>query len=369
MDLLARHAEALFWLGRYFERTSSLARILLVQTAFDRGRAEGESWAWLLTLFDANEDFNERYDAPSNRNVIRYFMTDPEHGGSMMSAFEAARSNARTLRAMIATELWMQTNRAYRRIKELPEAAIHETRLATTCEAIQIDCYALFGISASTLYRDAGWRFYTLGREIERTDQMSRLLDVRFAQMKTVDGDDVVSHHLGDFTHWSMLLRACGGHHAYRRLVSGPLKPENVARFLIFEQSFARSMAHSIGEIERAANDLRGVCQISTPMAVSHRIADLQAMLETARGDAGLTPNLHHFNDAVQRELIALTNDLAANYFDISASRSTTRATSSSEDTTPEWVEPVTDDDPPATTAAAKPDAASAAVHASQSQS
>lgn len=348
MNLLARQADALFWLGRYIERTASLARILLVQTAFDRGRADGATWAWLLALYDEYEDFQSRYEKADAQSVIYYFMADPEHSGSILCSLEAARANTRTLRAMVSTDFWTQSNRAYRRVKEMPEAALRETRLANTCEAIQIDCYALLGISSSTLYRDAGWRFFSLGAEIERADQMSRLLDVRFAQLQT--GAKEGNTPLGDFTHWSMLLRGCGGHHAYRRLVSGPLQPENVARFLIFETSFARSLSHCVREIERSVQELRSACDVPTPTRLLKRISDLRDMIGLAQGDPGLIPYLHNFNDAVQRQLIALTDDLNACYFELEVDPDTAVTDSPQQSEEPDWVQPTAENDEAAAT-------------------
>jgi len=338
MHLLARHAESMFWLGRYIERAASLSRILLVQTAFDRGRAEGAGWAWILALYDESESFHKRYDEPSARNVIRFYLNDPEHPGSILRSLEAARSNARTLRAMISTDLWTHMNRAYGRVKGLSAAATGETRLAGTCEAIQIDCYALLGIAGCTLYRDAGWRFFEMGIEVEQADQMSRLLDVRFAQMQT--GIDPGLIGIGDFAHWSMLLRACGGQHAYRQLVSGPLQPENVARFLIFEQSFARSIAHCAAEIERAAEELRSVCHVATPTHVLERISGLHDALQLAQHDPGLIPHLHAFNDGVQRHLASITHELARCYFDVEVSARNAAAEVQAMPDEPEWVKP-----------------------------
>lgn len=336
MNLLSRQAESLFWLGRYIERAASLARVLLVQTAFDRGRPDGATWAWLLALYQESEDFYRHYDDASSRNVIRYFVSDKEHSGSVLRTLEAARSNARALRAMISTELWMHTNRAYRRIKDLPESALSEMRLAATCEAVQIDCYALQGISNATLYRDAGWRFYQLGLETERADQMSRILDVRFAQLMAGAADD--AEGIGDFTHWSMLLRACGGHHAYRRLVSGPLQSQNVARFLIFEQSFARSIAYCVGRLERSIDELEAVNGTPASERVSERISSLKDMLQEAQEDTGLVKGLHQFNDAVQRQLIGLTDDLSASYFGIDAEPEDLVVDESPAKEEPDWV-------------------------------
>ena len=36
------------------------------------------------------------------------------------------------------------------------------------------------GITEGTFFRDQGWLFYQLGRLIERADQTTRLLDIRY---------------------------------------------------------------------------------------------------------------------------------------------------------------------------------------------
>lgn len=311
--LLARHADCLFWLGRYVARTESLARILMVQTAFDRGRAEGTGWAWILTLYDQNQEFSKRYESPSSDNVIRFYVTDTEHYGSIIRSLGAARDNARALRALVSTDFWVQINRLYKRLQVTPDAAISERRLAQTCEAIQTDCYALLGIAEATFYRDAGWRFFRLGVEIERADQMSRLLDVRFAQLQTGTADR--GELLGDFAFWSMLLRSCGGHHAYRRLVSGPLAPDAVARFLILDQSFARSIAHATTAIDRATSELRSICGVPTPAPLLESVADLRSTIVAAGSDPQLIGRLHAFNDKVQRQLATLASALELAYF------------------------------------------------------
>ncbi|MEM1372101.1 MAG: alpha-E domain-containing protein, partial [Pseudomonadota bacterium] len=202
--------------------------------------------------------------------------------------------------------------------------------------------------------------------------QMSRLLDVRFAQRQADDAD--TAKLIGDPTHWIMLLRACGGHHAFRRLVSGPTQPENVARFLIFENSFARSLSHSIGQMEGAVDELRRVCSIPVPMSLLKRLNELRDMLHFAQNDPGLTVHLHSFNDALQQELIAITNDVSTHYFVIEVDKSADLLSTPppSEDQEPDWVQPPDPDKAvqPETAAdpASKEAHGSLKHHASQSQ-
>ena len=185
MSLLARYAENLFWLARYVERASSLAGIIETHMAYDRGRAEDVSWAWLVTLHSDQEKFASLYPDTSFKNVLNFYMADLNNPGSVRFTLRAARENARALRATIPIEMWVQLNEFYNRFLVIPDADLDPIRLSRTCSQIKSGCYGQLGVAGSTLYRAEGWRFFQLGLMIERADQTSRLLDVKFAQLIT----------------------------------------------------------------------------------------------------------------------------------------------------------------------------------------
>jgi len=227
-DLLARYAECLFWFGRYMERTACLARLLEVQTSFDRGKAsDGANWSWILTLYDDQERFRAVHGEPTTDGVIRFYVSDRDNLGSIVSSIRAARENARTLRAVIPTDLWHQVNVFYNRFRDLPASMLSDARLSQTCQLIKKESYALLGVADATLYRDEAWNFFRIGVLIERADQMSRLLDVRFAQMR--DQAQLREQGIGDFGFWSILLRSVAAQQAYLRTHPGRRDAETVS--------------------------------------------------------------------------------------------------------------------------------------------
>jgi uncharacterized alpha-E superfamily protein len=313
-DLLSRYAECLFWFGRYTERTTCLARLLEVQTSFDRGRASAATrWAWILTLYDDHERFNEHYDRADTGNVIQFYVSDRDNPGSIVSCIHAARENARTLRSLISTDLWHQVNAFYNRFRNLPPASLSDTRLSQTCQMVKKECYAQLGVAAATLYRDEAWHFYQLGALVERADQMSRLLDVRFAQMRGASQDS--GKPLGDFGFWSVLLRSAAAQQAYLRSNAGRRDPASVARFLIFDTGLPRSIALCIAEMDRLVNELRSEYDLRGAAPALERIDDLKLLLDEAKEDDKLIDELHQFNDRVQSSLIELSNELAIAFF------------------------------------------------------
>lgn len=313
-DLLSRYAECLFWFGRYTERTACLARLLEVQTSFDRGRAGAATrWSWILTLYDDHKKFAEHYKEADTESVIRFYVSDRANPGSIVSCIHAARENARTLRALISTDLWVQVNAFYNRFRNLPPASLADNRLSQTCQMVKKECYAQLGVAAATLYRDEAWHFYQLGTQVERADQMSRLLDVRFAQMRGVSRD--AEQTLGDFGFWSVLLRSAAAQQAFLRSSAGRRDPASVARFLIFDTGLPRSIALCVDELDKLVNELRSQYGLRGGAAALERIDALKLLLDEAEEDEDLIDDLHHFNDRIQSSLIELSSELAIAFF------------------------------------------------------
>lgn len=317
--LLARHAECLFWYGRYTERAVCLARILETQASFAQRRATANNWAWLLDLYRDQKGFSDRYNTVDADNVIWYCVMDPENAGSIRSCLHSARENARVLRSQIPVSLWQQINTFYRQFKGLKDYEVGETRLPRTCEIVKRECYAQLGVADSTVYRDESWYFLKLGILIERADQMSRLLDVRFAQIRAGHPDatrEGMRHQtLGDFGLWAILLRAAASHHSFLRAVSGNRDPQRVARFLIFDRCLPRSIWSCVNEIYSNLNTLRGTFSLrnsNSPLATCDQII---RKLNAASRQEDLIENLHEFNDDMQFCLITLTNDLSDSFF------------------------------------------------------
>ncbi len=243
-SLLSRYAESVFWMARYFERAESLARVIETQTSFQRGR-EDTSWAWIVALYSDEKAFAKAFPETTAENVIRYYMAYIDNPGSIQSSIRSARENARALRPMLSTDMWYQLNDFCNRLFAFAPNDFSEVRLSRTCDAIKRGCYAQIGVAENTLYHDETWPFFKLGLYLERADQTSRLLDVRFAQQQTGMARDEGQF---DFTFWTILLRAASAYHSYRRVFPRHIDPHEVARFMIFDPRLPRSIAFCLGE-------------------------------------------------------------------------------------------------------------------------
>jgi uncharacterized alpha-E superfamily protein len=280
--------------------------------AYDRGRAEDVSWAWLVTLHSDQEKFASLYPDTSFKNVLNFYMADLNNPGSVRFTLRAARENARALRATIPIEMWVQLNEFYNRFLVIPDADLDPIRLSRTCSQIKSGCYGQLGVAGSTLYRAEGWRFFQLGLMIERADQTSRLLDVKFAQLIT---HTPRVNQVTDAVFWALILRSAAAYQAYHRIEQRGPDPNRVARFLLVNSRHPRSINCCLRQIQLMLNELRADSELLRVSSAQTRSMAMIEILQRAAEDEHLVAHLHGINDEIQRGLIALTSELATTFF------------------------------------------------------
>jgi uncharacterized alpha-E superfamily protein len=310
--LLARHAEAAFWMARYVERAENLARLLDVQQVFANDSRDPSSWRSILILNSDEFRFLESHEGVDRAAVIRFYVLNQENPTSIVSSIRNARENARALRPLISTEMWMQLNVFHRRLQGLSSADLSESRLSRTCAMVKEGCQAHTGITEGTFFRDESWHFYSIGRWLERADQTTRLLDIKYHQLLP-RGADVGSAF--DVAQWNSVLRSVAAYYAYRRVHSRTMSPATIAGFLLHNRAFPRSVALCLGDIERALNDLRSRYMLRPGAAALERADELQAELNGRSIEQILGGGLHEFLDMCQKLLGLLALDIAREFF------------------------------------------------------
>lgn len=310
MRLLSRNAEALFWLARYLERGASLARVIEMQSSFGAHSQEA-GWTWLLALHADEERFKQHHEVTS-ANIVSFYVNDLKNPGSIRSSIHWARENARSLRPYMPLEMWVQLNAFHTEIEQISDLDISPATLPRTCAKVRAGCLAQIGVADGTLFRDEGYLFFRLGLLIERADQTSRLLDVKFAQAQSpVAASDPSS----EFVFWSTILRTAAAHQVFQRLERSEANPERVARFLILNPSHPRSIGFCVKEIADALQTLRGPFRLGRANACMEKCEILMDGLQAASADGSLSSHLHDFNDWAQRSLIELTAEITNAFF------------------------------------------------------
>jgi uncharacterized alpha-E superfamily protein len=310
--LLARYADCIFWLARYIERAENLARILDVNETFSRDSRGGQNWRSIIQLNSDEEAFLAAERKVSAQSVLEFYVVDADNPSSIVSAIHNARENARTLRPLISTEMWVQLNVFYNHLAEIGLADLAPGRLAALFATIKEACQTHTGITEGTFFRDQGWYFYQLGRYIERADQTTRLLDIKY-HLLLPEIADVGSPT--DVSQWNALLRSAAGYHAYRRLHAASTTPARVAGFLLLNQAFPRSVHHCVREVGRLLGEVKSRYSLRGGNDAAEELDRLRAVLGTLTITAILSEGLHEFLDLIQQQLIAVSRDLSIAFF------------------------------------------------------
>jgi uncharacterized alpha-E superfamily protein len=236
-----------------------------------------------------------------------------DNPSSILACIRAARENARALRPLISSDMWLQLNDFYTRLLGLGDNDFSEAKLSRSCDQIKRGCYAQIGVAENTLYRDEVYPFFRLGLFIERCDQTSRLLDVQFAQRATGVLQELTPEQNAGV--WNALLRSASAYHAFRRVFHRGFDPQDVARFMIFDKQLPRSIAFCAGEIDRQFSKLRCEFQLRNAQPAFERAESFQRALRQREENENLAGDLHAFNDWAQCELMGLTAELGRAFF------------------------------------------------------
>ena len=311
-ELLARYAEGLFWMARYLERVENLARLIDVTQTFESPGREEEAWGALLRINADADRFRERGGALEAGGIKRFYLLDQANPTSVPASVEMARSNARTLRPLISTEMWLQLNVFHREVLTIQPEELEGDHLNRLCARLKEGIQAHTGITEGTFFRDQGWNFYMLGRLIERADQTTRLLDIKYHLLQ-VRGDE--ERRVTELTQWGGVLRAVAGYHAFRRVAPAGFEPADVVEFLLSDTSFPRSVSLCVRQVEWHLMQLRSRYNLRGTRAALERIEEVRAALQSTSAAQLVRGGLHEFLDAMQRDLILLAGEIGYAFF------------------------------------------------------
>ncbi len=265
--MLARNAEALYWIGRYVERADDTARILdvTVHQLLEDSSVDPDHTSRVLLRVLGIEPPDTELDVWSLTDLVA-FSRDTRGGCSIVEAITAARENARSAREVTSSETWECLNATYNALAERERAA---KRFGPHGFLAYIEGRAAMfaGLADSTLSRDDGYRFMMLGRAIERVDMTVRLLLSRV-------GDSASSPA------WVTVLRSAGAHSTYLRTYRGVLDANRVVEFMLLDRLFPRSIFHSLKLAENNLDEL-----LRNPHSRVGATAEAQRLLGRARSE------------------------------------------------------------------------------------
>lgn len=311
--MLGRTAQNLFWLSRYIERAENMARMLEVGYRMSlTSRREGGASEHLVSMMQAaevDELFNAQHEVADVARVSQFMLFDEGNPSSVRACLTAARTNARSVRTALTSDVWQAINSAYLEFSQLRPRDVTGSRLVELLQWVRQVSHQYRGAMLSTVLRNDGYAFSQMGNFVERADNTARILDMKYYVLLprvTLVGGDV------DIQQWTLILRAASAHRSYRHVYKDRYKAWNIADYLILSPQMPRSLVFCLDWINRTIDMLEDIHGSRT--ACHEVVADVSAMLEGNTMDRIFAYGLHEFLTEFIARNNRITESLAESY-------------------------------------------------------
>ena len=302
--MLSRVAESLYWLARYIERAEAVSRLVAVtfQARLDGGDPGGWDDVVRVTTDGVPPGLCPDGD---ERAVLAFLLSHPDNPNGVLPCLVRTRENARAVRDQISGEMWEQLNRLVSAVKSADHAQGPYSFFRQVCDGSQ----AFEGIAASTRTHGEAYRFLQLGRYMERAATTVRVLEVRYARVRLLE-DGTAAASLALMT----LLRACGAFEPFCRQRGSQLQAGPVARYLLLDPLFPRSVLFCLEQSASALNAaVPGRGERLDP--ASRLLGRLKSELAYLDVDELLGPTLAPFLDDLLKRIHLVGNEITRTCF------------------------------------------------------
>ena len=305
-SLPSRAAEALFWLGRNAEHAENVARCVHIALSTFRADPEladldGSAWAQrvisVLTLLLGDRSVDSAATAPVWADDGAF---GPDGVGLVARAREALSdrpdgladtlghlaSNAATVREFLSTSTWRLMDALLSERSRLTQPTqVNGVELLDLLDRTLASLAAMAGLMQESVVRGPGWRFFDLGRRLER----SRLLVTTLRAAFSVLSPMVVAGAVGEF-----VLASTESLVAYRRRYRTDIELESLIDLLVVDHRNPRSLAF---QVDRIREDLASLPDRDGLHEEAALLEQLAGRLPAVRADHTLEATLHEVDD------------------------------------------------------------------------
>ncbi len=307
--MLSRSAERIYWLSRYMERTENTARLISVymNLLMDLPRGIEMGWPQLIRIFGCDHCFYDHYKNASERNVTKSLLTEINNPSSLYSSLSAARENMRTTRELLPDEAWEQVNEIYLFTKENLDTISNRRGRVVFLNTVMEGCQRFTGLLSSYMSHNDAYRFIRIGRNIERADMTSRILELATLLLSEGRSQEMRQY---ESILWMNILQTLNALLMYRRHIRNRIKGNDVLRYLLQDTSLPRAILCCLLDIENAIDHLPNA------NGLPDKVAEFKTYVERIDTEHTTQGQLKKQLDHLQSQLGDLHNAIAKHWFD-----------------------------------------------------
>lgn len=319
MFMLSRVAEAIYWMQRYRERAENTARLIDVNLylAIDAPGNDEQQWEPLLATTGDAELFHKLYGKATEANALEFLTFDERNPNSILNCLHRSRENGRSIREVITSEMWHELNALYIDVRKTGSVAGKNIKqLFDFYTRIRRACQLFTGIKDTTMSHNEAWHFGRIGNLIERADQSSRILDVRYyILLPSIE-------HVGstyDDILWSAVLQSVSGLEMYRKKYH-EIHHAYVIDFIVLDPEFPRSIYSCMLRAKDSLSKIAGA-QARADIEPVQLLTQLCQELGRSSVYDIIKEGLHEYLDRMQTKISAISAGIFNTYFAAASDR------------------------------------------------
>jgi len=304
--MLSRRAKLIFWMSRYLERSNFTSRLLITtsELQLDLSLENEISWKPLLTAMSLNKDYlrlNKKY---SEKKIIEFFISNKENHSSIINSLNYSKENSLIVRDILPEQSILKLNELLIRFnKTINKKKSNKKNLKLLSNIIQGSQNFMYSTDLE-MQRNIDYQFLGLGRFIERTDMLIRIL-----QSQTLRSKQHKKGYEYLTLEWINILKSISAFQAYRQYSKKDISILDIIEFFLKTKIFPRSINWNLNQIERA------IFRISKKNDLTKNIKEIQRDVNKFKVKSDDLDNFLLFLEKIQKKIVNLDNLVQKKYF------------------------------------------------------
>jgi uncharacterized alpha-E superfamily protein len=304
--MLSRRAKLLYWMSRYLERSNFTSRLLITtnELQLDLTLNDEISWKPLLTVVDLNKDYLKLNKKYSEQKVIDYFIYNKNNSSSIFNSLSRSKENSLVVRDILPEQSIIKLNELLIKFNKSINKKNSKKNNLKLLNSIILGSQNFMYSTDLEMQRNIDYQFLRLGRFLERTDMMIRILQSQVLRSK---------QHKKGYEYltleWINILKSISAFQAYRQYSQQDISISDIINFFLKTNTFPRSINWNLNQIERATY------RISKKNDLIKNIKEIKKDINKYKIKTDNLDNFLLFLEKMLKKLNTLNNQIQKNYF------------------------------------------------------
>lgn len=293
-------------MSRYLERSNFTSRLLITtsELQLDLALEDEISWKPLLTVMELNKDYLKLNKKYSERKIIDYFIKDKKNPSSLVNSLFYSKENSLVVRDILPEQSILKLNELLITFnKSIIKKNSKKNNLNLLNKIIQGSQNFMYSTDLE-MQRNIDYQFLRLGRFLERTDMMIRILQTQVLRSK---------QHKKGYEYltleWINILKSISAFQAYRQYSQQDISISDIINFFLKTNTFPRSINWNLNQIERATY------RISKKNDLIKNVKEIKKDINKYKIKTDNLDNFLLFLEKILKKLNTLNNQIQKNYF------------------------------------------------------